>query len=463
METDNHGGDLWIVANSSAFILLTVIIFVGIFFGLQTISNAAEIRNNWATHRCSPSIMPFASFYGYDTNDNFNFCMGNIFTAHTGNMTSSFTGVLSTFTGIIATLMGAINSIRNSVATLGGGINVVFQNITDRISNFFFQLRISAIRIKSLIGRMYAIMFSVLYMGLSAITGLESFSKTVLFDFLDVFCFPPDTSIEIQREGEIHKTAVSDVKIGDVLHPTKSRVCSVFNIHAKGQKMVRFNKSGNFIVSTNHYISHNNSWIRADEHPDATPGGTWNSDTPLVCFNTDNHQIPVGGYVFCDYDETSTGDHPTMNMIDSKINGKVQTQKFPFTEYAPALGSEIKIVMKNGSIKKVAELKIGDKLNTGSYITGIVQREVTEICEMSYGKLTPATCIWIGDKWERLGVSNKYIYEPCVMTSLITTPNCQIEIKNGSDNIRIRDYMELCSPDAEEYYKGELQTIHSDR
>jgi hypothetical protein len=50
---------------------------------------------------------------------------------------------------------------------------------------------------------MYAIMFSVMYMGLSGITGMTSFTNTALFSFLDTFCFPGNTLINIKDKGKI--------------------------------------------------------------------------------------------------------------------------------------------------------------------------------------------------------------------------------------------------------------------
>ena len=87
--------------------------------------------------------------------------MGNVFSTFSADTTGAFSNVLGDFTTVLGTLGAALNSIRTSVATMGGGINVLFQDFTDRISTFFFRLRLSAIQMKSLMGRMYAILFSV--------------------------------------------------------------------------------------------------------------------------------------------------------------------------------------------------------------------------------------------------------------------------------------------------------------
>lgn len=453
------GHELWLVSNAVAFVFITILIFIGFFFLASSVSNIAEIKKNWNKYRCDPSIMPFASIYGYDTASNFNYCMGSIFQTHSADMSSSFTSILGAFTTTIATLMGSVNSIRTSVATLGGGVNTVFQNITNRISNFFFQLRLSAIHIKYLMSRMYAVMFAVMYMGMSSITGLTSFTETSLFGFLDTFCFPPETLITVDGRGHV---PISEIRIGDILLPTNSRVTATFQFKANGQPMIRFNSdTGGFIVSTNHYLMFGNKLVRADKHPDGIRDGKWNSDIPLHCLNTNNHRIPVGNYEFCDYDETEEGDFKTMKMVETQINSiqDIYEKPYPFKEYSPAINGKSEIMMKNGTSKWSKNVKIGDILSTGATVIGVIEREVSEVCEITGGNVvTSATCIWHDKRWERAGTIFTVQHRssaPEIFITFIVVPSSLIELRGG---IFIRDYMEVCSPDSEKHYTELLST-----
>ena len=124
------GTSLWDVSNGIAVILFMLIIFGIIFYGVNSLSNISKIRKNWSEYRCSPSIMPFTTLYGYDAAENFQFCMGKVFEEHSGDYTSSFTTMLRGVTGVLGTLLGSLNSMRLSIATMGGGINVIFQEFT---------------------------------------------------------------------------------------------------------------------------------------------------------------------------------------------------------------------------------------------------------------------------------------------------------------------------------------------
>jgi len=443
--------ELWNPSNAWIIVILMIIIAVTALFAINKYNDATNIKKNWSEERCNPMIMPFASFFGYNTKENFDFCMGKVFNAQSMPMLGSIGGMFTKFTVLLTIIFDSISSLRNTVASLGGGINVVFQDFTDRISNFFFRLRISAIHIKSLIGRMYAIMFSVMYMGLSGITGLTSFTNTFLFSFLNVFCFPKDTQINVQGKG---LTAIKDIKIGDVLLQTNSVVTATFCLYSKGQAMV---KLGPVTVSTNHYVIYLGKPIMAGDHPDAVKLGPWSSDEPLYCLNTSNNKIPVYNLIFLDYDETTDGDKDTMNFVEGRLNSTVVDKNYKFKEYCTAIGEDtiIKTLDEN---KLAKDIKIGDKLVTGSEVVGLIRREVNEICKLKNNTIiTPATLYWNSElnKWERFGEKMEIIEMRTELVSFIVTPNSQIELEDG---LRIRDYMELCSPDSEIHYSKCLES-----
>jgi hypothetical protein len=73
-------------------------------------------------------------------------------------------------------------------------------------------------------------------------------------------------------------------------------------------------------------------------------------------------------------------------------------------------------------------------------------------------RLTPSTLFWNGVTWIRFGeVYPVQIIPAQTSIALIVTPNSQIELENG---MYVRDYMELCSPDAEMYYTQYLEKKH---
>ena len=431
--------ELWSFSNALLFLIILTIIIYSLQYGLSVIFDLKNINENWAEKRCSPTIMPFAGLFGHNAKDNFEYCMGSIFNTHSQPHLKSSAVMTSSFSGLLATIFGSLNSLRNTVATMGGGINLIFAEFTERITTFFFRLRISAITIKSLISRMYAILFSVMFMGLSGITGMTSFTNTFLFSFLDTFCFPGDTILKLTTGSKM----IKDVNIGDIILP-HSKVTATFRFYAKGQPMV---KIGNTIVSTNHYLLYKGKHIKAVEHPDAIKA---NYCDELYCLNTNNNHIPIDELTFLDYDETSTADKDTMNYIEGRVNACCIDKEYSFTEYCPAVDEYTYIKTING-LKLAKDIKIGDILTSGSDIVGLIRRVVNETSVMNGVILTPSTLYW-DNNWKRVGDSYDIIKGEKEMVSFIAVPNSQIEL----ENVIIRDYMELCSPDSEIYYTEKL-------
>jgi hypothetical protein len=461
-ETSSGSNELWSFSGAIFYFVFFGLFFNIVVFGVDTLNQLSNVSDNdWADTRCKPWVLPIAGWLGpkgTNASDNFNFCMGGIFKTHSmpfvGTIMSSFTQ----FTGMLSSLFDSLGSIQAVIATLGGGINTVFQEFTERISFFFFKLRMSGIYLKTLFGRLYAILFSVMYMGMSGITGMTSFTNTFLFSFLNTFCFPGETEVMVKNPitGAPIRTPIKDVKIGDVLLPGHTTVTALFRFYSKGQPMV---KLGPVTVSTNHYLMHNGKPIMAGDHPHAIQLGPWNSDDLLYCLNTTDHTIPMEYLTFLDYDEAPECDEPTLRWIEKTINAKESTgTNYAYQDACFAINEEAKIKTMHGLVP-ANQIQIGDRLTTGSEVVGIIRRQVSEVCMISDKvSLTPATLYWDQDvnQWKRIGEHRAYRTHHAEFISFVVIPNSQIELEDGT---RVRDYMEVCSPDSEMYYAEHLESI----
>jgi hypothetical protein len=458
LEIDSTDVTLWTFGESMKFIALLAIITVMILSGFSGYSTVQNINNNFSAYRCNPLIMPFVGFLQNGTSpvDNFNFCLGDIFKSHSNSFMDSIASTFSEFATGFENTFHSLDVLRNSIASMGGGIATVFQDFTDRIFIFFFKLKVSALHIKTLFMRIYATLFAVMYMGTSGINGVVNFTNTFLFGFLDTFCFPGNT--ELVSGPFRQKTPIKNIKIGDVLYPGASRVTATFKFYARGQPMV---KLGSTVVSTNHYVYYQGKPIKAGQHPFAIKMGSWDSDELLYCLNTSNNIIPVQYLSFVDYDETSAADTDTMQFIDQRLNGgSSEKEKARFREYGFGIEENTRIKMMNGVTKPAREIEIGDTLSNKSKVVGIIYREFNEICRLANGLIiTPSTLYWADTKWRRFGETEHFTTtEKMILISFIVTPNSQIELENG---LIVRDYMELCSPDAEMYYSQCLESSTS--
>lgn len=282
---------------------------------------------------------------------------------------------------------------------------------------------------------------------------------------MNTFCFTPDTVVEIMSPNDDtpRKVPIFDVKIGDILLPTKSRITAKFHFGANGQPMVMlYDKTCNSYVhvSTNHYLAHEGKWILAEHHPDALTSSQPLIGNSLICLNTSDHIIPIGSYRFRDYDETEENDvdEKTMRFIEQAVNGGQHTVSYPFREYYPSIHPSTPIRLANGTIQTIQEITLGTKLSTGCTVIGKVHREVTEYCLMPYG-ISSSTLIWNKqeNRWQRAATMSKLLTtNPVVFISLFVSPSSILELADGT---MIRDSIELCSPDAELYYAQQLKQL----
>ncbi len=434
------------------FIIL-LFVMISIWVLLLVVADTSDVSKNWPKYRCSPTVMPFASFFGHDTTENFNYCLSTMINEEAGGAISPVFKILGTFLGTLTTLVATANNMRLEMATFMGGINTIFQNFTDRFVQLSSQVRITTQRMKMLMGRLYGTFFALIFMSMSAMTAVTNFSETFLFKFLDTFCFDPDTPVTVVGRGTI---PVKDVMIGDTFQ-NGSKVTATFSFLADGQPMVEL--PGPIHVSTNHYVQSNGKWIRSDEHPDAKPIGAWSggSARPLICFNTNDHRIPVGDYVFLDYDETEVADKATMEWVEHRINGRAKVS--PTTsDYSTLVGPTTPLLLKSGKVVLPPSVTLGTELSMGKVIA-IVKKKSKWVCCLPTGEyVTPGLLIWdaVQHQWFRAGdrYPTKWDSIEWTYTSFIVANTACYELASG---VVVRDYFEVHSPDTEQFYEKAIR------
>jgi hypothetical protein len=427
--------------------VLLSLVFFFMWYGLSSAIDIADISRNWPKYRCNPAIMPFAGLYGHDVNENFTFCLTTMFEKNIGPIMGPFAGILSVMIQNMMTFLQSINSLRMMLATLLGGISKLIQELVDRFRLLFSQVNVASARIKLLFNRVFGVLFSVMYMAMSGVMVGQNFGDSFIFKFLDTFCFAPETPIEIEGRGVI---PIQDVRLGDICSKTGSRVTSVYKFQADGQPMVYLN---GIEVSTNHFVLYEDKWIPASEHPDAKYVGLWDGGAkrPLVCLDTNDHRIPLGIYIFSDWDETSSSDSATMELAEKRLNGGQMLHAPRNWLYQPAMSGTTLLVKKNGTSCKASDICLEDTLPTGKVI-GLGKRHVYSYINLPSGHLvTPSTLLWKDTKWIRAGhlYKNAIInsIEPIEMNTFVIFKTACIQTLDG---LVMRDMCEVHSPDMEE-------------
>ena len=428
--------------------LFLICICIGFFVVIEWGSNLSDIKQNWPEYRCQPHMMPFASFFGQDINENFQFCLNQIIQENTKGITGPFAGGMFGFTTVLTNLMESANSFRTMLATLVGGVIKIVGEFKSRMTALMGRIKLTASRMKAMMFRIYGTMFAVIYMGLSAQTGIANFGDTFIFKFIDTFCFPPEQPITLES-GEV--VPIAYVTVGDVLIGGH-RVETTYSFMADGQDMVRLN---GVEVSSNHLVSSNGLWIMAKDHPDARPTHPWNGGAarPLICLSTHDHIIDIGSYIFADYDETELGNYATQKMVHSALNGLSRDKPYKETSYEVGVNMYNTIKTLSG-YSRLFDIQLGDMLTETAKVVGILVSETNEVCILPGGtQVAAGTLLWNKETSQWLRACTIYpirkLARPIDIIALFVSPGASYELKDGTI---IRDAMEVYSPDTKKAY-----------
>lgn len=433
---------------------LVTLVFIGITVLIFSMSNLTEISKNFAKYRCNPLMMPFAGQFGYDSKENFNFCISSILNNKAAEIFSPLYGLLSQFVGILTVMMNATLGIRKLFSNFFLSVNNFVGNVRNKIQNLLLEIRMSFLKLNNLMGRVFGTMFAVIFMGTSALTAANNTANNDLVKFLSEFCFDPSTPIQL--EGGTYKK-ISEIRIGDRLARTKSGntpiVTSTFVFDGQKTPMVSID---DVVLSEEHYVSFEDGWIPAESHPRASPAESRNT---LICLNVTGNEFYVGEshLLARDYDEHNQSHiaKTVQNIAIKALNGACDAM--PADDYSLGFDSVFEIRMKNGAWKPATLVRIGDVLESGASVVGIVRERCGETVELpTGGKVSLAQLVFDGKRWIRAGAANFAKCGSQVLIQLLTSNCGVITARYGDVVYYLRDYREVPLPEMETPYAEEL-------
>ena len=292
-------------------LLLTLIIIL-IFMVLYSINilgiGIKNIKDNWPLYRCNPMVIPFANFFDHDVGQNFAFCIQNMQQSFMGELlkpinynNTVISGIGSDITGSVQAVRAMFNKIRNFVTSIVQKIMAVFLNLLIAIQRL-------TINIKDLFAKLVGILASLLYILSGAFLTINSVWRGPAGQIVRAICFHPDTLVKKENDKliKIKNLHLGDVlKNGQIIHGTMQ----LHNLDAKNnyiEKLYSLPHGENnkpILVSGSHLIFDKsiNNFVFVKDFPDSVESSI-NSDD-LVCLITSDHTIPLGNYIFHDWED----------------------------------------------------------------------------------------------------------------------------------------------------------------
>lgn len=263
--------------------------------------SAVEVRKNWALYRCNPPYWVFSDNLAQD----FNYCVQTSQTNMMGFLLQPMQYMVSNLASMGGELGASVNGARMMISNVRTFLSDIVENVFGVFFNMIVQFQKMMISIKDLVGKIIAIVVTLLYVLDGSIKTMNSAWKGPPGQMVKAIgsCFHPDTVLTLQS-GE--KVKMRDVPLGAVL-ADGGRVLSVMRI-ANSQRENYYELPNRLDgcpiwVTGSHYIySHRQQkWVPVRKHEDATC--TYETDSELASLITSNHHIPIGGHLFWDWED----------------------------------------------------------------------------------------------------------------------------------------------------------------
>lgn len=146
-----------------------------------------------------------------------------------------------------------------------------------------------------------------------------------------------------------------------------------------------------------------------------------------------------------------------MRWVEEQLNNSIPKMTKEQLEYSPAVSSETRIRMSDKTAKAASQIKLGDKISTGT-VVGLIQKKVMNTCKPTpFEAVCQGACMWDSEavQWRRVGdiYPSEKLSKDHIFYSFVVTPTAQIELESGH---RIRDYIEVHSPETEHVYAQKI-------
>ncbi len=149
----------------SDLFLATIIILIFMICSLVSylIKGYKEIKENWVLYRCNPLMMPFAGYFGHDTEENFGKCIGEMQKDSMTYFTAPIQAGQHALTQGMGNLSNQLNDIRKLQSKLRPAIAGNFFSLFNIFGNIISAFHQYMNAFKDLSMRLVGVLASSLY------------------------------------------------------------------------------------------------------------------------------------------------------------------------------------------------------------------------------------------------------------------------------------------------------------
>ena len=272
-----------------------------------------NIKKNWPIWKCNPIIMPLAGQFGHDEFTNFTECIQSMQTNYMDYLLGPINVDLSAITQLGTMFTDGLQGSFEILTSLQNLLATIFENIYGVFYLVIIEFQKMVINIKDIfakIGGMFTIL-SYLLEGLG-IT-IASLRHSPVGEAVEAACFDPNTKIQLINNEVV---AMKDIKLNSKLK-NGSIVRSVMKINNLDSKQnIRENMyeipggeiNETIYVTGSHLIYDDmiKQFIEVRHLRGSNPSVVSDKNCgELCCLITSDHTIPIGKWVFHDWEDNN--------------------------------------------------------------------------------------------------------------------------------------------------------------
>ena len=195
-------------------LILIIIVFAILFGGMAVSMKFNDLKVNWHKYRCSPLVMPFAGALGYNTSDNFNYCIGDVQSKMMGHYLEPTQYILGKGTDLVGEVSGSMNFIRVFLAKIRNATKGMVGDAYGMMVNIILQFQKLVIKLKDTMGKLIGTMATIMYLLEGTYYTGKSIQNGPIGITIDVLsggsCFSKNTKIKsLKAMAQIHQALKS--------------------------------------------------------------------------------------------------------------------------------------------------------------------------------------------------------------------------------------------------------------
>lgn len=429
---DKYGGSVIIT-------VLATLLIIGIILYINTKNNLTYIKENWNELKCNPKYAPFAgliipeegkSFVQVGT-ENANYCFNRILREVSDDTMMPYHAIINVFNQLTQKIVNVGNDIRNLSNTMRDKLKTSFEDQYNRIINSVIPMQKMFITVKAMMAKMKGAMVTSVYpmLGLyytlkASIDGVYNIIVKILIKLAEtiivLWIFPFTWGAAASMTGIFMlimiPMAILSTMMGEIFHlsprglPGKPKhrhcfngdyeimtsrgkiplskllpgdkigedtVTSVMKLSAEGETMYYIDNG--LLVSGNHKIYNGELGDFIDVNDDYRFERYLNfKDEFIYCFNTTSKTIRLENHLFLDYDELSNSELTKIIYEYKKLLPKWDFKRASIHwVFDGGFNPLTEVAINDNTIKPIEEIKVGDILEEGNKVEGIVKIDNT--------------------------------------------------------------------------------------